>query len=159
MSEKHCILSVGSTDTEGYRSVPRKHWQNGRHNRHLVDCPYPCHKIMFKFCWDNDNNNVMVYSLLFDGFVLDICQQTMAVYSCCFRFYSFSTKFGETVKWGYLLLPVRHTSQYYFLLTPMIVWLIDWLPNKFCHTENKLYMFYTRNLKHMSHSTVSFCAI
>ena len=60
MSEKHCILSVGSTDTEGYRSVPRKHWQNGRHNRHLVDCPYPCHKIMFKFCWDNDNNDVMV---------------------------------------------------------------------------------------------------
>ena len=46
MPEKHCILSVGSTDTEGYRSVPRKHWQNGRHNRHLVDCPYPFHKIM-----------------------------------------------------------------------------------------------------------------
>ena len=115
MSEKHCILSVGSTDTKGYRSVPRKHWQNGRHNRHLVDCPYPCHKIVgccLNFVWIMTTIMFGFILLLFDGFVLDICQQTMAVYSCCFRFYSFSTKFGETVKWGYLLLPVRHTSQY-----------------------------------------------
>ncbi len=36
------VLSTRCSYPEGDRSVPWKHGQNGRNDRHLVDCPYPC---------------------------------------------------------------------------------------------------------------------